>query len=159
MTNRTVQIMGAGFGSTPATVTATLNGSQVFSGTVETLDIPIPFLPADANVVAQTKLLFTFEIPMDLTGAQTMTCTVANTTVVFAQINANYANRGNMVGNTVTYTSGGPSEYDIISAAPRQNVQIDGVPQDSPEDAGCGWWVVYPESTLSYDLIVLPGLE
>jgi hypothetical protein len=110
-------------------------------------------------LVDQTQLLFTFEIPMSLSGNIPMSVMVENNPVIFAQINANYANCGNLVGNTAVYNSSGATDYPVISRAPRQSVQIDGVPQDDPIEAGCGWWTVFPGSTMTYNLVVVAGLE
>lgn len=171
MTNRTVQIMGLGIGSDPATVVATVNGSQIFSGTVETIDEPFPSLPS--TEVANTLVsLFTFDIPMDFSNNLPMTVTVANNPVIFGPIKANYSNVANIDGNVTTFVSSGPTRFlniykpgntEVITDS-RSNVTIDGIAQTiTPEQrgtlVGTWWWTIYPGSTLSYDLLVTAGLE
>jgi hypothetical protein len=88
MANRTVQILGQGYGSNPAQITVTANGTTVFSGAVNTVDQPLPALPnPDLDL---TNILCTFEIDQAFTGQIPMTCAVSAGTVIFAQIYANY---------------------------------------------------------------------
>jgi hypothetical protein len=88
MANRTVQILGQGYGANPAQITVTANGNTVFSGTVSAVDQPLPALPnLDINL---SEILCTFEIDQAFTGQIPMTCAVSSGTVIFAQIYANY---------------------------------------------------------------------
>ena len=167
MTNRTVQVLGSGFGSSPASITATWNGSQVFSGTVYTQSGPVPSLP---NLdIALTELLFTFEIPMDTAGNIGMTTSVTDSPVVFTLINANYANVANTAGNVITWESTGPNGYTLIHnnlnvVDTRSAVSIDNVSQPIPSpkppvDSGTWWWTVPAGSTLSCQVAVDLGRE
>ena len=88
MANRTVQILGQGYGSSPAQITVTANGNTVFSGTVSTVDQPLPALPNLGLTIS--NILCSFEIDLAFTGQIPMTCAVSSGTVIFAQINANY---------------------------------------------------------------------
>jgi len=84
MTNRTLQFWGQGYGTTPATVTVSLDGTTIYSGEVPTIDAPRTPWPDQV-------LLFTAgEIPVEFEGSKPMTYTVTNGTVVFAWIHANY---------------------------------------------------------------------
>jgi len=168
MANRTVQIMGYGHGASPADVTATVNGQQVFSGEVPTVDTPDPGYPTTSSTV-----LFTFEIPMEFSGQLPMTVTVENSPVSLRQIYANYSNIANTTGKVVTFASSGPSGYSnilrewpsTIPADPRSNVYIDGISATvSTEERGNlkGTWnySVNAGSTMSCDVAVNPaGLE
>ena len=88
---RTVQIQGQGYGSTSAQITVTANANTVFSGTVNTVDQPVPSLPnADIDL---SNVLCTFEIDTAFTGQIPMTCQVFSGTVIFADILANYYGR------------------------------------------------------------------
>lgn len=89
MTNRTVQIKGYGFGSSPAEITVTLEGNTVFTGAVTTADSPPPSLP-NLDLDVDTVSLCSFEIPVGFTGEKAMTCSVNSGTVIFAQIDINY---------------------------------------------------------------------
>jgi hypothetical protein len=102
MTNRTVQIKGYGFGSTPAEITVTLEGTTVFTGTVTTIDGTPPSLP-NIDLKDETVSLCTFEVPMDFAGEKAMTCSVTSGTVIFAQVDANYAPVQNPVFSQADY--------------------------------------------------------
>ena len=95
MTMRTVQILGQGYGSSPAQITVTTNGTTVFSGAVNTVDQPLPVLPNLA--VNLSNILCTFEIDQSFVGQIPMTCTVSTGSVIFALINANYVSIPNPV--------------------------------------------------------------
>lgn len=95
MANRTVQIHGQGFGANPAEITVTANGNTIFSGTINTLDVPPPALP---NLELGTGgVLCTFEVDMAFAGQIPMTCAVTSGTVIFSQIWANYTTVTNPV--------------------------------------------------------------
>ncbi len=95
MANRTVQIRGQGYGTSPAQITVTANGNTVFSGTIATVDQPLPALPNKA--IHLDEILCTFEIDLAFTGQIPMTCVVNSGTVIFAEIFANYAHMPNPV--------------------------------------------------------------
>ena len=105
MANRTIQILGQGYGATPAQITVTANGNTVFSGTVSAVDQPLPALPnLDINL---SEILCTFEIDQAFTGQIPMTCAVSSGTVIFAQVFANYVKIPNPVYTQV--------QLDVIS--------------------------------------------
>jgi hypothetical protein len=85
---RTVQIQGQGYGSTPAQITVTASGNTIFSGTVNTVNQPLPALPnPEINI---NNVLCTFEIDTAFVGEIPMTCAVSSGTVIFSNIYANY---------------------------------------------------------------------
>jgi hypothetical protein len=95
---RTVQILGQGYGSTPVQLTVTANANTVFSGTVNTIDQPLPVLPIltpDAPLL--TNVLCSFEIDTAFVGEIPMTCVVSTGAVIFAQIFYNYVTIPNPV--------------------------------------------------------------
>lgn len=102
MTNRTVQLKGYGFGSTPAEITVTVEGVAVFTGSVPTSNTLPPSMP-NLGLIAETATLCSFEIPLTFSGEKAMTCAVSNGTVVFAQIEANYTNIPNPVFSSTEY--------------------------------------------------------
>jgi hypothetical protein len=219
MTNRTVQLKGYGFGSTPAEITVTLEGTTVYTGTVTTIDSTPPTLP-NLVLTPETVTLCTFSIPMDFSGEKAMTCSVSNGIVIFAQIDVNYVPIQNPVfseydfalmfnpatsntkrveilstyasppftaeettillstdpavadeqlailaahGVSFIVSSGAGGFYDINTGSDsRANVVIDGTPvtpDHSPEYEGTWWWRLAAGSTMSYNMIVDPGLE
>lgn len=163
MTNRTVQVLGSGYGSSPASITATWNGSQVFSGTVSTQLGTMPVLPNPELTTGE--VLFTFEIPMDASGNFSMTTSVTGNPVLFTTILANYANVANVAGNT--WTSTGPNGFGDISTGmnvldTRSEVSIDNISQTIPNpkpgsEPGTWWWEVPADSTLSCQVAVHAG--
>jgi len=88
MANRTIQIYGQGFGSTPAEIVVTANGNTVFSGTIPTTNDPLPVLP---NIEYSTQEIFEFTVDPSFSGQLPMTCQVTNGTVIFAQVEMNYS--------------------------------------------------------------------
>lgn len=96
MTNRTIQLLGQGYGTEPATITVTYGGTEVFSGNVNTLPLEdMPILPNLA--VNLDTVLMSFEVPVTYSGTQAMTCSVTAGTVIFSQILANYQSVPNPV--------------------------------------------------------------
>jgi|688.fasta_scaffold769241_1 hypothetical protein len=171
MPNRTVRFRGFAVGTTPTTVTATYNGSQIFSGEITTLTSPIP-LPADPSDVGTVPTMFTMELPMDASGNVPMTIISQGNPVTVCQISANYCNIANVVGNTVTFTSSGPDRYFDIFLPPvavdtndcRINVTIGGVPQTITSEQrgnllGTWWWSASSNVEIAYDLLITAGLE
>jgi hypothetical protein len=95
MAIRTVQILGQGYGTNPAGITVAAGGNTVFSGTVPTVDQPVPALPnAEINL---NNVLCTFEIDTAFVGEIPMTCAVSAGTVIFSSIYANYTTIPNSV--------------------------------------------------------------
>ena len=133
--NRTFQFMGNGYGNTPVTVTATINSTQVFSGTIPTLDQAAgPYDPA-AQVV-----LFSIDdsaaLNTDFSGSLPMTVVASGGySVNFGVINSNYF-QGNVDNNPRVGTvdnfglcyNGQPVNSQGTSD-PRSSVVINGVPQ------------------------------
>ena len=89
MAIRTIQFLGLGFGEDPANITVTANGNQIFTGTVTTINQPLPSLP-NFDYLSDQVVLFTYEIDTSFSGQIPMACTVDNGTVIFGQIFANY---------------------------------------------------------------------
>jgi hypothetical protein len=158
MANRTVKILGWGMGSSPATITAKLDGETVFSGDVDLVE-----MTKDNESEQTAPTLFTFEIPMDFAGSKNMSISVSKASVRFGQIVANYTKVGDHGFST------GLDEYsDVVEfnsayiRDPRSNVTINGEKHEADRTLGKGtWhWTVTPGSTFEHTLTVdLPGLE
>lgn len=98
MATRKILFLGSGFGSTPATVTASIDGVEIFNGPVTTLDQPIPNLP-DANLSFQLQnvKLFKFDTDTSFSGPIALSFTVNSGTVIFAGVTASYVAIANPV--------------------------------------------------------------
>jgi hypothetical protein len=84
-TTRTMNFYGYGYGSTPANVTVTLNGTEIFSGEISTLDQESVYLHPDEQVV-----IFTAQIPMDFAGNANVAVSVNNGYVHNDYVSINY---------------------------------------------------------------------
>jgi len=169
MANRTVQFRGFAVGTTPTTVTATYNGSQIFSGEIPTLTSPIP--PADPSDMDTVPTMFTMELPMDASGTVPMTIISQGNPVTACQIVANYCKIYNATDNT-WISSGADGYHNILNAsAPpadtsdaRANVTIGEVPQTISSEQrgnllGTWWWSASSNVEIAYDLLITAGQE
>jgi hypothetical protein len=94
MANRTIQIWGQGYGPTDCTANATFNGNQVYNGTIPTLNTT----DIDRSPSGQTSL-FSFEVPLDLSGQFPMEITFTGSVVYVAQVYENYIPAYNPIYN------------------------------------------------------------
>jgi hypothetical protein len=171
MTNRTVQFWGQGYSApaeglafTPCNITATVDGNQVFSGSVPTVEgTDIARLPSDQQI------LFTFEIPL-VSGNTSYTLPVSlditGDDIYLEQILINYCGQ---TGNT----SSGPTGFGITTGGtdPRANVVVTGAsyvnpPPSEPRDPATlgtwGWEIECATGTtanMTFDMIINPGRE
>jgi hypothetical protein len=88
MTTRTIQLLGLAYGSDPATITVTAGGETVFTGSVPTIDEPVPPL-ANPSLLTDQVVFCSFERDANL-ASTTMTYSVSNGTVIFGLASANY---------------------------------------------------------------------
>lgn len=175
MTTRTVQFYGQGYSTppaegltlTPCTITATVDGTVVFSG-------PIPTIESSDILRDPTEqeILFTFEIPLvtitDPPGygnTYTLPVSLAITgdDVYLEQIDSNY----NSLGNGV---SSGSTGFSSISAGDaRSNVVVTNatftnpppVPRPVESEGSWGWEIeTAPGQTsiMTFDMNVKPGI-
>ena len=176
MTTRTVQFYGQGYSTppaagltlTPCTITATVDGTVVFSGPVPTIE--------SSDILrdpSEQEILFTFEIPLititDPPGygnTYTLPVSLAITgdDVYLEQINTNY----NCLANGA---SSGSTVFGPISAGDaRSNVVVTNASFTNPppvprptESAGTWGWEIETASgqtsTMTFDMKVKPGAE
>jgi hypothetical protein len=91
MANRTIQFLGSGYaptGTDPITVSATLNGNVVYTGT-----IPTAYTSEIDHLPAGQVTLFTCELPVDFSGTVPMSISFnspVESTVFFEQVLSNY---------------------------------------------------------------------
>jgi hypothetical protein len=154
MTNRIVKVLGWGTGSSPAKITAVLDGETVFSGSVSLVE-----MIKDNEDEQTAPILFTFEIPMNFAGTKHMVISVEDAAVRFGQIVANYTE---VQMGAISYSSG-PDEYLDVAEYnadyvrdPRTNVTINGEKQQADRLLGKGtWhWVVTSGSKFEHDLTI-----
>ena len=86
MSNRTIQILGYGYGSTTCSANVSYNGNTVFSGTIPTLDqAQVLVLPTDQVTIS------TFEIDVTTAGTFPLIINVTGGNTVFIeQVLSNY---------------------------------------------------------------------
>jgi hypothetical protein len=91
MANRTIQFLGSGYaptGTQPITVSATLNGNVVYTGSIPTSYTS----EINHNNTAQVEL-FTCELPVEFSGTVPMSISIDNpvgVTVFFEEVQSNY---------------------------------------------------------------------
>jgi hypothetical protein len=84
MANRTIKFTGQGYGESPVSVTATVDGTTVFSGTVPTTTGWVKTLTAD-----QVDL-FSFELPIEFEGTKDVSLAVTGDNLYIAAVYANF---------------------------------------------------------------------
>ena len=155
---RTFQFFGQGYGDTPVNLVASINGTELFNGTVSTVPVP-GTLPLGLGLSDQV-LLFSVEFAGSIApgksvptthGSFPMTVTVSGgNSVILGIVKANYEPTG--VGTNNGADIFGP----VFNGDARSNVSINEVvqPAPTPEDGKTGSyaWTVPAGSTLSCTL-------
>jgi hypothetical protein len=160
--NRTFKFYGLGYGTEPVTISAVINGVEVYSGPIPTVDLPLP--PA---VDTQQQVLFTIvsaELNTAFEGSLPMSVVVTSgTAALLGEILSNYNSGTDAASGTIDsfaqcYTGTPTNSENTVD--PRSSVYIDGVQQVPPLDKslGCWTWTVPTGSTLVCDLNVELGL-
>jgi hypothetical protein len=91
MANRTIQFLGSGYaptGTDPITISATLNGNVVYTGS-----IPTSYTSEINHQPDGQEVLFTCELPVDFSGTVPMSISLDNpvgVTAFFEQVQSNY---------------------------------------------------------------------
>lgn len=161
--NRTLQFIGYAYGNTPVSLTAQINGTQVFSGEVSTIDTAIPPAPND---LSSAPALFTVEdsslFPTDFSGSYPMTITVSNGYGIMLgpvlsnyMLNTVYLANCSIDGTTLTV---GSSIFGTIE--PGQTILGYGVAGGTTIVSGSGstWTVSISQTVATRDMSsVIPG--
>lgn len=100
MSERTVVFKGLAYGSSPATMQATANGVNIFSGAVTTRNEPLPSMPGPTP---DPVALFTMTVDTSFSGTIPMTCEVTSGTVIFSLVQANYMLLANPIYSVEQY--------------------------------------------------------
>ena len=158
MTIRNFKQCGQAYGSTPASITATIDGTVVFSGPVSTLDQPLPILPEPSDDVSPPTL-FTWTNTVDFAGTQSYSIAVTGSPLLLGFTGADHcvANYVAQFSSTYTYEIGG-----VVVADPLTNVSIDGTVRTRGPDnqtlSGQWQWLIPAGSTLTATLNVNAGV-
>lgn len=159
MTTRNFKQCGQAYGSTPASITATIGGTVVFSGEISTLDQPLPIFPEPAPNVAPPTL-FTWINTVDFSGTQSYSIAVTGSPLLLGSIAVDHviANNAAEFGLVYTYDDDG-----VMISDPLTNVAIDNVAQqrgpNNSEFPGQWHWLIPAGSTLTATLNVTAGVE
>ena len=157
MTTRNFKQCGQAYGSTPASITATIDGTVVYSGPISTLDAPVPSRPYTATT--GLPAIFTWTNTVEFSGTQSYSIAVTGSPLLLDFTAADYSSISNVTtfSTFYTYTTGGVSVAD-----PFTNVAIDGVVQTrGPDDSvlpGQWQWLIPAGSTFTATLNVDAGL-
>lgn len=100
MANRTLQFYGIGYGSEPVTVTASLNGTEIFNNTISTINGPVN----TTDPWNDTYAMFTADINSNIISNIPFTFAVSgNGTAVISRIDANYLYEPNPIYSAEDY--------------------------------------------------------
>jgi len=162
--NRTFQFKGIGVGDTPVTVTATVAGTQIFSGVIPTVPSTVDpgVYPTQDNEYTTTA--FTLDdssvYNTDFAGSVPMTIEISGGNLaIFTEIFCNYY-AGNVTTdpNAGTVDHFGSCYYGVpvnseSTPDPRSSVYVDGAQQVPPAEVskGCWAWGVDSPGTLTYN--------
>jgi len=152
MTIRTFKQQGRGYGATPAVVTARLDGVQVFSGPVSTLNQPIPggYTPGSNYGVD----MYFWEGDFDFEGTRELSITVTNSPLLLTDTLADYTTDNSAVFNCFYYYT----VDGITIGDPLSNVKIDNVPMSRTNNLTGQWcWTIPAGSTLTATINIDSG--
>ena len=155
MTIRTFRQFGQAYGSMPATITATIDGTVIFSGEIPTIDAPMPGLP---DFTVKGVELFTWTNTIEFSGTQSFSISVANSPLLLTHSDADHC-----IPDDVSLFSVFYNLNDGVNTIedPLQNVTIDGISlqRSSTDLAGQWYWTIPAGSTFSATLHVNRGAE
>lgn len=156
MTTRNFKQCGQAYGLTPASITATIDGTVVYSGSISTLDAPLPARP-EGN--ASVPIIFTWTGTVAFEGTQSYSIAVSGSPLLLGFTGADHVVGNNVAefGTIYTYESGG-----VVITDPFSNVAIDGVVQTRSNDntlTGQWEWLIPVGSTFTATLNVNAGVE
>jgi hypothetical protein len=159
--NRTYKFYGVGCGTTPVSVTATIGGTQVFSGTVPTQDIPINSTPPASEIKTVlfelsdsqtygTQFQGSVPVTLEVTGGDG---------IVLGYIKSNWYSgkrkTDTMAGHEDNFNLcyyGTPTNSEGTTD-PRSSVVINGATQVPPmvPSTGCWKWIIPTPCTITHD--------
>jgi hypothetical protein len=169
---RTFQFYGVAYGNIPVNLTASINGTTVFSGAVPTTTDPFPVPPANWPLSNAQGVLFSIDNSSDLntdfSGSLPLTITVTGGEAVILQnILCNYylgntkadPNAGTAGNFSYSYT--GTPVNSENSTDSRSSVVINGVAQPAPNHApnnGNWAWELPTGQTMTHNWNISVGV-
>jgi len=157
MTTRTFKQYGQAYGSVPASITATIDGTVVFSGPIPTIDTPIPF---DPLIFIDRPTLFTWTNTVEFSGTQSYSITVTGSPLLLVHTLADHCRADDALEFNSFYSR---VSEGIVITDPFTNVTIDGVLQQrGPNNSdlpGQWYWLIPADSTFTATLNINAGLE
>lgn len=165
MTTRTFIQQGQGYGSTPVSIVATVNGSQVFSEVISTLNQPLPDLPFGPFTGVN---LFSWTNEVSFQGTWSYVITVTGGTLIMGDTVANYVSEPSFGGSPKTAEGFGyfwltPYNENLLMFDPLSNVSINGiaktVDRSNGPETGQFYWILPAGSSFSATINVRPGIE
>lgn len=156
MSTRTILQTGQGFGSNPVNVVVSIDGQQVFAGTVPTLDQP-PVIGLDMS-----PEIFTWAVPISFAGTQALSIDVTGGDLVLTFTGGDFTP---LAGPS----TGGPGFYSPLSTQiigeqsvpdPFRNVVINGQSVARFAEPDGQWHWLVPEGTnFSATVEITAGLD
>jgi len=171
MTNRTLQFLGAAYGNSDVTITATIDNVVVYNNTVTVTDEEIP-LPENLGNSVVFPTLFSVEnsdqFPIEFSGARTMSLSVTGGEgILLTNVLCNYIEQISNIGNVYITKPGNATAFCVCYIGTptnsegtmdcRSSVVLNGnvqVPDIIPASQGTWTWEVNNGSTLVCNLNV-----
>lgn len=156
MINRTFKQRGQAHGLLPVSISAKIDGVEVYNGVVSTVNTPYNLTDFDAANGMPGEDLFSWNDVLDFEGNKSMEITVTDGFVVFMDTLVNYTYPG------TTPTRYGPvyiKDTDLgTDTNATINISINGVLQD--QNNGClgqTYWLIPPGGVLTCTVRVSPS--
>jgi hypothetical protein len=150
MTTRIFKQFAQGFGSETVQVTVTLGGNLIYSGTVATLDQPLPPMPSEGVII--DNVAWQWEESADFEGQKSLEIAVTSGTLLLAD---SFANNPKMVKTTPEseflrhYTAivDGVAYEDPLTEAKSNGIPLTG--PYNPELSSQWWWKIPAGTTFT----------
>ena len=142
--------LGEGYGSSAVSITAQIDGNTVYSGTVPTINAPVPGVEPSVQLGVEC---FSWSEPVaNFSGSRSFSISVSGGGSF--QLNATLAqsNVANLDAYGLVYTQ---TVGNVVYSDPLTNVMIDGVPYTRPTDpslTGQNGWNISSGSVLTATL-------
>jgi hypothetical protein len=152
---RTFQQLAQAYGAVPAQVVVQIDGNTVFSGSIATVDQPMPTLPNQETII--DNVAWTWQDDVAFAGSKSITVSVSNSPLILATTLAD--NPYNDVTQFEAFYS--VDVGNVSYADPFTDETINGVPQSGPYNPdlpGQWWWHIPAGSTFAATMHVQAAL-